>query len=136
MSKSHSSGCLLGAIKVEHRGLAFEAEDRAIHIRFAQQHAGVVHQVAGGEVVGAIADDVVRTHDVECVLTAEGGFVEIHLAVGVDLENPGFGRFDLRFAHPAGAMDHLPLQVGVIHHVEVHDADSPNAGGGQIEQQR
>ena len=56
--------------------------------------------------------------------------------MGVDLENPRLGRFDLGFADPAGAVDHLALQVGVIDHVEVDDADAANAGCGQVQQQR
>ncbi|BAU40204.1 hypothetical protein O77CONTIG1_00001 [Leptolyngbya sp. O-77] len=33
-------------------------------------------------------------------------------------------------------MDHLPLQVGVIHHVKIHNADAANTRRRQIEQQR
>ena len=43
----------------EHRRLSVEAEDAAVHVRLPEQHAGVVHQVARREVVGAVDDDVV-----------------------------------------------------------------------------
>ena len=43
---------------VEHRDLALEAEDRAVHDRDAAPHGGVVHEVARREVVGAVDDDV------------------------------------------------------------------------------
>ena len=33
-------------------------------------------------------------------------------------------------------MDDLPLEVGEVHHVEVHDADGADAGRGQVERQR
>ena len=45
---------------MEDRNLPFKAEDAAIHIWFAQQHAGVVRQIAGREIVRTVNDDVVR----------------------------------------------------------------------------
>ncbi len=51
----------------EDAGLAFEAEDRSVRVRLAQQHACVVHQIARGEVVRAVGDDVVVLQDVERV---------------------------------------------------------------------
>ena len=122
-------------IQVEHGGLAFEAEDRAVDVGLAQQHTGVVDQVAGRKVVRAVADNVVGTHDVESVLARERRFVEIHLAVGIDLEDARLGRFDLGLADPAGAMDHLPLQIAVIDDVEVDNAKATHACSGQIQQQ-
>ena len=55
----------------EHRRLAFEAEDAAVDVRLPQQHAGVVDEVARGEVVGAVEDDVVVAEDVERVRRRE-----------------------------------------------------------------
>ena len=60
---------------VEHRRLALEPEDAAVDVRLAQQHAGVVHQVAGREVVGPVDDDVVVPDDLERVLGREPGLV-------------------------------------------------------------
>ena len=68
------------ALISEHRGLPFEAENRAVDVRLVQQHAGVVHQIAGGEVVGAVDDDVVILEDLERVLAGERHFVPIELA--------------------------------------------------------
>ena len=122
-------------IQVEHRGLAFKTEDRAVHVGFAEQHAGVVHQVTGREVVGAVANDVVTPNDLEGVVTGERCFVEIHLAVGIDLEDAGLGRFDLGLAHPGGAVDHLALQIAVVNHVEIDNAQAAHTRRRQIEQQ-
>ena len=33
-------------------------------------------------------------------------------------------------------MDHLPLQVAVIHHIEIHDAEAADTSCRQIQQQR
>ena len=117
-----------GCIQVEHRGLTFKAEDRAVDIWLTQQHAGVVHQVAGGEVVRAVADQVVAGNDLQGIFAGEGGLVEIHLAVGIDLQDAGLGRFNLGLANPAGAMDHLALEVGVVDHIEIDDAEPAYAG--------
>jgi len=38
--------------------LPFEAENRAVDIGLAEQDAGVVDEIARGEIVGAIDDDV------------------------------------------------------------------------------
>src|SRR5690606_26793564 len=46
------------ALRREDAGLPLEAEDAAVGVRLAEQHAGVVDQVARREVVGAVEDDV------------------------------------------------------------------------------
>ncbi len=40
-------------------GLAYELEDTAMGVGLAGQHAGVVDQELGGEVVGAVDDKVI-----------------------------------------------------------------------------
>src|SRR3712207_8323621 len=48
-------------------------------VRLAEDHRGVVHQVAGGEVVGAVEDQVVVAEDVEHVRGVEPRLVQPHL---------------------------------------------------------
>ena len=55
----------------KHAGLTFEAEDGSINIRLARQHASIVDQVAGGEVVGAVGDDVEITKEFQSVRSAK-----------------------------------------------------------------
>ena len=64
----------------EHGDLSLEAEDRSVHIRFAEQNARVVDEIARREIVGAIDDDVVVFEEFERVAA-----VELHL-VRFDLE--------------------------------------------------
>ena len=45
-------------------------------------------------------------------------------------------RVELRAADVGGAVDDLPLQVGGIDHVEVHDAEPADAGGSEVQAQR
>jgi hypothetical protein len=120
---------------VEDRRLSLEAEDRAVDIGLARQHTGIVHQVTGGEVIGAIHNHVIVGKQLQCVVGLQGGVVNIHLTVGVDLQDAVLGRFHLRLAHPGGAVDHLPLQVGHIHHIKIDNADPPHAGCRQVQQQ-
>src|ERR1700710_2763874 len=49
-------------------GLAFEPEDRTVDHRDALEQRGVVDQVAGREVVGAVDDHVLAVDDVEHVV--------------------------------------------------------------------
>ena len=63
---------VVGSVVVpEHADLAVEAVDRAPHVRLVQQHGRVVDQVAGGEVVGAVDDQVVAGEDVEHVVVVQ-----------------------------------------------------------------
>ena len=48
--------------------------------------------------------------------------------MGIELQDAGLGRFDLGLANPAGAMDHLALEVGVVDHIEIDDAEPAYAG--------
>ena len=70
--------------RVEHRRLAVEAEDAAVDVRLAQQHAGVVDQVARREIVGAVDDDVVGLEDVEALADVSATSCRSIAHVGVD----------------------------------------------------
>src|SRR5207249_12145463 len=44
---------------IEHAGLSFEAEDRAVDVWLLEQHRGIVHEVPRREIVGPVDDDIV-----------------------------------------------------------------------------
>ncbi len=71
-------------VRGEHAGLAFEAEDGAVDVGLLQQHAGVVGEVARGEVVGAVHHDVVGADDLEGVLAGQAGVMQHDLDVRVE----------------------------------------------------
>ena len=58
------------------------------------------------------------------------------LQVGIDGQHLLRGGIDFVAAYILGRVDHLALQVGEIHHVEIHQADAPDAGGGQVQAER
>ena len=53
----------------------------------------------------------------------------------IDVEHRFGGGIELLAADVFGAVDHLALQVGVIDHVEIDQADAADAGGGEVEAQ-
>ena len=66
----------VGGVLPEHRHLALEPVDRAPHVRLARQHRGVVDQVAGREVVGAVEDQVVLREQVDRVVGLQPDLVQ------------------------------------------------------------
>ena len=101
-----------------------------------EQHAGVVDQVARGEVVGAVDHDVVVLEDVEGVLAGERDFVLDDLHVRIDVQHVLAGGVELLAADVLGAVNDLALQVGEIDDVEIDQADFADAGGGQVQAER
>ncbi len=127
------AGAFLGG---EDAGLAFEAEDAAVGVGLAGEHAGVVDQVAGLEVVGAVGDDVVVLEDLERVGAGEHGVVLDHVHVLVQALEHDLGGVHLELADGGLRVDDLALQVRLVDDVEVHEADGADAGGGEVERER
>jgi hypothetical protein len=114
-------------------GLAFEAEDRSVDDGDVQLEGCVVDEVAGREVVGPVDDHVVAGEDVHHVVGAEAHVVGHHVDVGVEGGEGLLGRVDLALAHPVLVVEDLALQVGLVDHVHVDDAERADAGGGQVQ---
>ena len=70
-------------VRLEHRHLALEPEDRGVDDRDVVLHARVVEQVPGREVVRAVDDQVVARQDAVDVRGGEALVVRHHLDVGV-----------------------------------------------------
>src|SRR5207237_2610120 len=73
----------------EDRRLALEAEDAAVYVGLAKQHASVVHQIAGREVVRAVNDHVVWGEHIQGVFGGERELVGVYLHVWVDVQDAG-----------------------------------------------
>ncbi len=119
--------------RVEHRRLAVEPEDRAVHVRLAQHHARVVDQVPRREVVRAVDDDVVAGEHLQRIRAIDRMLVPEDDQVGVDRPELLLGAVDLGPAHVAGEVDDLALEVRDVDDVEVGQADRADARRGQIE---
>ena len=124
---------ITGAVaRVEHGRLPVEAEDRAVHVRPAEQHARVVGEIAGGEVVRAVDDHVVLREQRERVLGREPQRVALDEHVGVHRGDPLRGHVDLRAPDVGGAVEHLAVQVRGVDAVEVDDPERAHARGREI----
>src|SRR6202035_2554828 len=123
-------------VRPEHGRLAVETVDRAPHVRLVQQHARVVHQVAGREVVRAVDDQVVRLEDLHHVVRVKPRLVQDDLDGPVGLFDRLLGRLRLRLAYVGDAVNDLALQVRLVDGVEVDDAERAHAGRGQVKQRR
>src|SRR5579885_221451 len=119
-------------VRFEDGQLPLETEDAAMNDGLVGDDGGVVEQVARREVVSAIDDQIVVGDDARNI-----GLVQ-PLAVGDDLNlrverlNGLASRLGLVLANTTGVVQNLALQVAVIHHVGVDDADGANTGGGQV----
>ena len=127
------AGALLGA---EDAGLALEAEDAAVGVGLAGEDAGVVDEVAGLEVVGAVGDDVVVLEDFKGVGGGEHGVVLDDVEEGVEALEHDLRGVDLELADGGGGVDDLALEVGGVDGIEVDEADGAYSGSGEIEGER
>src|ERR1700722_15778671 len=124
------AGALVG---LEDGELAVEAEDGGGDDGDLQAYGGVVEQIAGGEVVDAVDDDVVALDDLHDVGGVDAGLVLDDVDIGVQSLDGLLRRVDLGNTDAVGGVDHLALQVGQVDDVIVDDAQRANAGGGEVE---
>ena len=122
----HASVTWAAQMRREHRRLTLEAEDRPVDVRLLLEDAHVVGQVARGEIIRAVDDDVVRFGDLPGVLAGEQRVVQIDLHVGIDRADAVAGGLDLLAAHILGAVQNLALEVRIIDHVEIHQPQPPD----------
>ena len=100
-------------------------------------HGGVVQQVAGGEVVGAVDHQFpVLAQDPVDVLGGQPLLVGDDLDVGVQLLDRPARRLRLGVAELGGGVQYLALEVGRIDPVVVDDPNPADAGRREIERGR
>jgi hypothetical protein len=121
---------------MEHRGLAFKAENRAIDIRLAEQDTDIVHEIACLEVVCPVNDNVVVLTNLQGVVGAQHGLVRVDVDMRIDVAQTVFGRLQLRAANIFRAMQDLPLQVTFVHDVKIHNANAAHSSRCQVQRQR
>src|SRR6185437_9588479 len=120
----------------EHGDLAFESENRAVHIRLAENHASIVHQIARRKIIRAIHDDVVILEKIERILAAQMRFIRVDLNFRIQISQAVGGRRNFRPAHIAGSEENLALKVREIYGIKIHQADAAHSRSRQIESQR
>jgi len=118
---------------VEYRNLALESEDAAVDVGFSQEDTGIVDEVAGGKVVGAVDDEVIVAQDRQRILGIEMDAMRLHPDVGIDRGNTLPRRVQLGAPDVGSAMKDLTLEVREVDRVEVHESQSADPGRSQVE---
>ncbi len=116
----------------EDAGLALEPENGSVDVRFAREHAGIIHQVARGKIVGAVGDDVEIAEEFERVFAAQAHVVLLQIQEWIDRRQLVGRGIQFLPPHVGGGVNDLALQVGVIDHIEIDQAERAHAGGRKI----
>ena len=107
-----------------------------MHHRDAELHRCVVDEEAGREVVGAVDHDVVAVEDRQHVVGAEPDVVGHDVDVGVEQRERLLRRVDLAITDAIHVVQDLALQVRLVDHVHVDDAQRADAGRREIQRSR
>ena len=113
-----------------------ECAESGGHQRLLGEIAGIGDEIARGEIIGAVGDDVVIADQLERVRRRQPDIVLRDRDMGIELVDRrrcggGFRRADI-----GRAVDHLALQIRQRHDVVIDDAEGTDAGGRQIKQHR
>src|SRR6202035_1443156 len=120
----------------EDRHLALEAEDRPVDVGLARKDAGVVDEVAGGKVVGAVDDDVVGGEELHGVAGVQARVVRHQLDQRVDLVEAGERGVELRPADVRAAVEHLAMEIRLVDDVELDEPEGADPRRRQVETDR
>ena len=120
----------------ENAGLSFELIDRAPYIWLAQQDTRIIDQITRSEVIGAVNDHVVRGKNTHRVGRLKTIGVQCHRDMRIDVMDGISGGLPFESTHIRLPVNDLPLEVGLLHRVELHDAKSPHASGRQVHESR
>jgi hypothetical protein len=101
--------------------------------RLAQAHRGVVEGVSRFEVVRPVDDDVVPGDEPIDVVGPEPLDVLLHRRLGVERPDGRLGRVGLAHPEPVHAVEHLALEVRLLDHVVVDDADGADPGRREVQ---
>ena len=121
----------------ERRDLAVEAEDRTVDDRNVLPDARIVDEVARGEVVEAVHDDVpILIEDAVDVLAREALVERDDVHIGVQVLDGAFAALHLRLADAIKAVQDLTLKVRLVDGVAIDEADRSDACGREVEGRR
>jgi hypothetical protein len=96
------------------------------------EHAGVGGQKPGGEIVCAVDDQVIATHQVRGVVHRQTLRIQGETQAGIDFGKGLRRRNRFRQAQGVETMQNLAMHVAQLHFVRIGDADGAHAGGSQI----
>lgn len=112
--------------------LALKLRDAAVDKGLAQPHTGIVDEEAGRKVVSTIYNEIVAGKHGIHIIGGKEERIFVYLDMGVESADEAAGRGSLALAYRLSGMDDLALQVGNIHLVAIHYAQSAHSGCRQI----
>ena len=115
---------------------AVELAERRRDQRLAGEEAGVRHQIAGFEIVGAVEHQIVAADQRHRIAGIEPRGVRRELDMGIERVDSLRGGVDLAPADIRRGVDDLALQIGQRDDVVIDHAERADAGGGKIHQRR
>jgi hypothetical protein len=115
------------------RTLPLEPEDGTVDVRFPQEDGNVVAEIAGGEVVGSIENDVEVGGDLHRVVASEEGVEGFDGDVGIDLGKGVGSGVELASSEVALTVKDLSLEIGRIDDVRIDNADGADTGRCEVE---
>ena len=131
--RKHAAVAGTAQVRREDRGLALETKNRPVDVWFLEENADVVREITRRKIVRAVDHDVIRLDQPAGVFAREQAIVQVHLHVGIDVFDAVPGRIEFLAADIRRAVQDLPLQIGKIDDIEIHQPHPPHPGGGQIQ---
>ena len=104
--------------------------------RFAGEEAGIGHQIAGFEIVGAVEHEIVAADQRHHIVGIEPHGMRLEMHMRIERVNLIGGAVDLAPADIGRGVDDLALQIGQRHDVVIDHAERADAGRRQIHQHR
>lgn len=121
-------------VRGEHGDLTLELKDAAVDEGATGEEGGVIVEVAGGKVIGAIDDHVVGRKKCEGVGGGDTLGVWHDVDEGIERAEAGGGRSDFGRADGDVVVEDLALQVRRFNEVEIGETERADAGGGEVKQ--
>src|SRR6266446_9426131 len=130
------AGVTRAEIGPEGRDLALEGRQGCRDERLFEAEAEFGQEIPGGEIVAAVGDEIVAADQRLGIFRGEPHRMGLDAHAGIDRGEGRARALDLERADAFGRMDDLALQVGQVDPVGIGDADRPDPGGREVEQQR
>src|SRR5207302_9256357 len=117
----------------ENGSLAFEPENRTVHVWLPQQNTCVINKIPRGEIVSPVDDDIKILEEFERVGAGQLRFERLDLNVRIEVRKARTRCFTLRLADVAGAESDLTLEIGEVDNVKVYQPEFAHARGRKIQ---
>src|SRR6185437_5373205 len=120
-------------LRTKNRRLSLEAKDASERVRLAEQHRRIVRQIASGEVVRSVHNDIEVTHDFERVHRVEPSVEGLEMNVWIHIVDAIARRVEFGATDVGCTVQDLSMQVGCVHDIEVNQSESADAGSREIQ---